>query len=70
MGKHRRQFSAALKAKISVEALKGTAHRSGNRIKLRRPSESSHELEKAAVGFFSGSNFPRDECDRMKPTSI
>jgi len=54
MGKHRRQFSATLKAKIAVEAIKGQRTVQEIASSLQRASESSHALEKAVVGFFAG----------------
>jgi transposase len=56
MGKHRK-FSAELKAKIAVEALKGQRTVQEIASQLRCPSESSDKLEKAATGFFAGSIF-------------
>src|SRR5215471_18585409 len=54
MGKHRK-FSADLKAKIAVEALKGQRTVQEIAAKLQRPSNSSHQLEKATVRFRVGS---------------
>ena len=45
-----------------------------NRIKLQRPAEPSHELEKAVVGFFAGSIFSgrvrSDEADEQLRTEL
>jgi transposase len=57
MEKHRRQFSAALKAKIAVEAIKGqrTIQEIGSSYSVH-PNQIT-KWEKTAVGFFAGSVF-------------